>query len=455
MLRLISFAGILAIVALMFAVSRKRSAIKWRLVVTGLAIQLALGGTFLAWDQGRNALFDLGNGVKNFLDLSAEGTRFIFGPVADFSMVDGAFKAMPDDRVAYTYRDEAGDLQDKTYGEVRTDFTENGKRDIGFIFAFQVLPTLIFFSSLMGVLYHLGVMQLIVRGMAWLMVRVMGTSGSESLSACGNIFVGQTEAPLLVRPYLGKMTASEIHAVMTGGYCTIAGGVFALYVAYGVPPEHLMVASVMAVPAGLICTKMMFPETEESETMGKTVRSAKSDAGSVVEAAANGASDGLKLALNVGAMLIAFLGLVAVVNWGLGAIPIEVDEKPLSLELFLKYCFYPIAAVMGVQGSEIGLLAELLGKKIVLTELLAYKDLGKIVEAGAISPRTLMIASFALCGFANLGSVAIQIGGLSVMAPERRRDIAGLAVRAMWAGALATCMTACVAGILGTPKVIA
>jgi CNT family concentrative nucleoside transporter len=302
----------------------------------------------------------------------------------------------------------------------------------------------------MAVFYYLGVMQVIVRAMAAIMAKLMGTSGAESLSACGNIFVGQTEAPLLVKPYLERMTASEIHAIMTGGYCTIAGGVFALYVLFGVPAEHLMVASVLAVPAGLVCSKMLFPETEPSDTMGKVVDSPRSPAGSVVEAAANGALDGLWLALNVGAMLIAFLGLVAVANWMLAFVP--TGGEVLSLERILGWLFYPIAAVMGVPGDEIGVLAELLGKKIVLTELLAYKDLGPMIQSGAVSPRTGMIASFALCGFANLGSIAIQIGGLGAMAPARKSEIARLAVRAMWAGALATCMTACVAGLLGSVK---
>jgi CNT family concentrative nucleoside transporter len=437
MLKLISFAGILVILGLLFALSKSRKSIKWRLVLTGLGIQAVLGVIFLAWPAGQNALYTLGHGVKDFLDLSSEGTKFIFGPLADFWMVDSAFRAMDPQQIAPDGR---------TYAAIREAFMEGGRRDIGFIFATQVLPTLIFFSALMAVLYHMGIMQKIVQGMAYLMARIMGTSGAESLSACGNIFVGQTEAPLMVKPYLARMTLSEIHAVMTGGYCTIAGGVFALYVLYGVAPGHLMVASVMGVPAGLICTKMLWPETEKSETMGKVVRTPKSEAGSVVEAAAHGASDGLKLALNVGAMLIAFLGLVAVINWLLGMAPGD-----LSLERILGWVFYPIAAVMGVEFAEIPILAELLGKKIVLTELLAYKDLGELISENKISPRTSMIASFALCGFANLGSVAIQIGGLGAMSPERKSDIAKLAVRAMWAGALATCLTACFAGLLASP----
>ncbi len=430
LLRLVSLLGIFVMIGLLFALSRNRQAIRWRLVGTGLLIQAALGGVFLSWAAGRDALWSLGEGFKNFLGVSGAGTRFVFRGLAGG---EGSVKEL---------MGVYGEGEVTAFGGMQV-----ADESLGFIFATQVLPTLIFFSSFMAVLYHLGVMQFCVRLMAGIMVRVMGTSGSESLSACGNIFVGQTEAPLMVKPYLGKMTDSELHAIMTGGFCTIAGGVFALYVGFGVEAGHLMVASVMAVPAGLVCTKMLWPETEQSETMGTVARAAKSESKSVVEAAANGAIDGLKLALNVGAMLIAFLGIVAVVNWGLGVVPIA--GEPLSLERILSWVFAPVAAVMGVPGDDVMKLSELLGKKIVLTELVAYQGMGEMIEAKAITPRTQMIASFALCGFANLGSVAIQIGGLGAMAPDRKSDIARLAVRAMWAGAIATCMTACLAGVMG------
>ncbi|MHC4851671.1 MAG: NupC/NupG family nucleoside CNT transporter [Planctomycetota bacterium] len=407
MSRLVSLLGIAVILGILFALSRNRKAISWRLVITGLLIQATLGACFLYWDRGNLWLRSFGKGVENFLALSQDGTSFIWGPLAD-------------------------------------------RETQGFIFATQVLPTLIFFSSFMTVLYHLGIMQKVVQGMAWVMARLMGTSGSESLSACGNIFVGQTEAPLMVRPYLPRMTLSEIHAIMTGGFCTIAGGVFVLYVGFRIDAGHLMVASVMAVPAGLICTKMLWPETEQSETMGKVVRTVETDASNVVEAAANGALVGLRLALNVGAMLIAFLGLVAVIDWLLAFIPWFGDEH-LSLGMILGWLFYPIAMVMGV--DNVTQMAELLGTKLVLTELVAYKELRDLVAAGEITARTKLIASFALCGFANLGSVAIQIGGLGAMAPDRKGDIARLALRAMFAGALATCMTACLAGVLASEVV--
>jgi len=407
-MRFVSLLGIAVLLGVCLACSRNRRAIPWRLVAVGLLLQAALGFTFLYWQAGNLALRDVGHGVDSFLQLSVAGGRFVFNSLADPEHVGRAF------------------------GPGR-----------GFSFAFQVLPTLIFFSSFMAVLYYLGVMQWIVRAMAWFMVRLLGTSGSESLSACGNVFVGQTEAPLLVRPYLNSMTMSELHTIMVGGFATIAGSVFALYVGFGVSAGHLMVASVMAVPAGLICSKMLWPETEESQTMGRVVKIDSTSYGNVVEAAAGGAGDGLKLALNVAAMLIAFLGLVAVLNAALGLI-----WEGLSVQQLLGYLFWPIAAVMGVPSDEIMTLSELLGTKIVLTELVAYGELGQLIEQQRISPRTQLIASFALCGFANLGSVAIQIGGLGAMAPERRSDLARLGLRAMFAGALATCMTACVAGVL-------
>ena len=412
MLRLVSLCGIAVMLAICFAFSRDRKAINWRLVGVGLLLQAVLGFTFLYWDAGNQALQGVGRWVNKVIDLGQEGARMVFGSLATSSS------------------------------------------STGFLFAFQILPTLIFFSSLMAVLYHLGVMQLIVRGMAWLTVRLLGTSGSESLSACANVFVGQTEAPLLIRPFLKGMTMSELHTIMVGGFATIAGGVFAAYVGFvgGDDPVaraaiagRLMVASVMAAPAGLICSKALWPETEASQTMGKVSKIDAPKLGNVVEAASSGAADGLHLALNVGAMLIAFLGLLALINSGLGWI-----HPDLSLQMLLGYAFWPIAAVMGVPSADVTELGQLIGTKLIATEFVAYQDLGKMAAAHTVSPRTVMIASFALCGFANFSSVAIQIGGLGAMAPERRGDLAKLGVRAMFGGAMATCMTACVAGVLGS-----
>jgi CNT family concentrative nucleoside transporter len=371
---------------------------------------------FLYWDAGNLALRELGAGVKQFLDLSHRGATFVLGVLA------------------------RPDLLGSTFGQQQA-----------VVFATLVLPTLIFFSSCMGVLYHLGVMQLVVRGMAAVTMRVLGTSGAESLSACGNIFVGQTEAPLLVRPFLARMTTSELHAVMTGGFATIAGGVFALYVGFGVDPGLLIVASVMAAPAGLMVSKLLWPETGVSETIGRVAFATERTAGNVVEAAANGALDGLRLALNVAAMLIAFLGLVAAIDWILGPIGVLFGfaaEQPLTLGWLFGRMFWPIAAVLGAPSGEVTLLAELLGTKLALTELVAYQKLGPMIQSGEVSARTAMLASFALCGFANVGSVAIQIGGLGGIAPERKGEIARLAFRAMFAGAITTCMTAALAGVV-------
>ena len=416
MLRLVSLGGIAVMLALCCACSRDRRAIPWRLVGTGLLLQAVLGFVFLSWDAGNAGLQAMGRGVDAFLRLAQGGTEFVFGPLASAAAVEGAF----------------------------------GRG--AFVLAFAVLPTLIFFSAFMAVLYHLGVMPWVVRQMARGTRWLLGTSGSESLSACANVFVGQTEAPLLVRPYLRGMTMSELHAVMVGGFATIAGSVFALYVAFvgGDDPAarariagHLMVASVMAVPAGLVVSKMLWPETERSQTLGTVAPIETEGYANVVEAAAAGAGDGLKLALNVGAMLIAFLGLVAVLNAGLGLVHGE-----LTVQWLLSVACWPIAAVMGVPWQDTGRLAELLGTKLMLTELVAYKQLGPMIQHQQITPRTAMIASFALCGFANVASVAVQIGGLGALAPERRTDLARLGLRTMFAGALATCLTACVAGVL-------
>ncbi len=412
MLRLVSLCGIAVLVAVCFAFSKNRRAINWRLVGIGLVLQAILGFTFLYWSAGNQALQSVGRGVNTVIDLGQEGARMVFGSLA------------------------------------------SGSSGTGFVFAFQILPTLIFFSSLMAVLYHLGVMQAVVRAMAVVTARLLGTSGSESLSACANVFVGQTEAPLLVRPFLRGMTMSELHTIMVGGFATIAGGVFAAYVGFvgGQDPVlraeiagRLMVASVMAVPAGLVCSKLLWPETEPSQTMGKVTKVESTKLGNVVEAAASGASDGLHLALNVGAMLIAFLGLLALINAGLGLV-----HQDLSLQLLLGYLFWPIASVMGVPSADIHELAQLIGTKLVATEFVAYQDLGTMAAAQTVSPRTVMIASFALCGFANFSSVAIQVGGLGAMAPERRGDLARIGLRAMFGGAIATCMTACVAGVLAS-----
>jgi CNT family concentrative nucleoside transporter len=337
---------------------------------------------------------------------------------------------------------------------------------VGAYFAFGVLPTIIFFSSLMAVLYYLGVMQLAVKATAWVMQRTMGTSGSETLSASGNIFVGQTEAPLLIRPFIKGMTESELMAVMTGGFATVAGGVMAAYVGmlqghFSDIAGHLLSASIMSAPAALVCAKLMIPEPdpEASETYGELKISLESTDVNLIDAAARGASDGLKLAMNVGAMLLAFLALIAMVNgmlgWlgsfalvGRGLAAVGVEE-PLSLQLLLGKLLQPVAWLLGVPWSDAEAVGRLIGVKTVVNEFVAYLDLSAMLRSGAIEhPRSVVIAIYALCGFANFGSVAIQIGGIGGIAPERRHDVARIGMRAMIAGAIACLLTACVAGIL-------
>ncbi|MEO0481851.1 MAG: nucleoside transporter C-terminal domain-containing protein [Planctomycetota bacterium] len=431
-LQLLSLLGILTILGLCFLLSRDRKSVRWRTILTALGIQFGLGLLLLGWDPGSEALFWFGGQVKDFLDLSKQGSEFVFGSLA----TNPALAV------------QGGEEGSSSYVQV------------GFIFATAVLPIIIFFSSVMSIAYHLGIMQRLVGVMAKVMARALGTSGAESMSACGNIFVGQTEAPLLVKPFLPTMTRSELHAVMTGGFATIAGSVFGLYVGFGIDPGLLVVASVMAVPAGIACSKLLEPETEQADTMGRVDVHIEKTASNVVEAAANGASDGLKLALNVAAMLVAFLGLVGVIDWifeaganGYWLILSGGDEMAPegyapTLESILGSILAPFAWLLGVPWAESEAVGSLLGKKLVVTELFAFKDLGEMQKANELSDRSIRIASFALCGFANVGSVAIQVGGLSSIAPDRKADLAGIGFRAMFAGALATCMTGALAGLL-------
>lgn len=306
-------------------------------------------------------------------------------------------------------------------------------------FAFKVLPSIVFFASLIAIFYHLGVMQRIVAAMAWVMAKTMGTSGGESLSASCNIFVGQSEAPLLVKPYVGKMTQSELMAVMVGGFATIAGAVMVAYVTFGVNAGHLMAASVMSAPAALVMAKIIYPETGEPLTRGTVKLKVEKETVNVVDAAAQGAATGMKLAVNVAAMLIAFIALIALVNHLLSYIG-------TSLHQIFGWIFSPIAFFMGVPMSEITEISQLLGTKIALNEFVAYVDLTAMKDA--LSPRSFTIATYALCGFANFSSIAIQIGGIGAIAPERKSDLAKLGLKAMFGGALASWLTAAIAGML-------
>lgn len=400
------FTGILGMIVLLgiaFLMSNNKGKIDWKLVAWGLGLQLLFAILILVTPFGRPffEFFDLG--IRKLLEFSDKGSDFLFASFVT--------------------------------GQVDAPLLN---------FAFRVLPTVIFFSTLMSVLYHLGIMQFIIRIMAKIMQKTMGTSGSESLCITGNIFVGQTEAPLLVKPFIKGMTKSEIMTIMTGGFATVAGGVMAIYVKMlsDVPDiaGHLMAASVMSAPAAIVIAKIIYPETEESETKGEVKVDVEQNAENVMEALGNGAEDGLKLALNIGGMLIAFVALVAMVDYGL-------SFTGYSLADIFGIVFRPLAWTMGVPWDEADTLGMLLGEKIALTELIAYKDLGELEIGKDISARTATIASYALCGFANFASIGIQMGGIGGIAPERKSDIAGVALKAMFGGALASWLTATLAGI--------
>ncbi|MBD2058225.1 NupC/NupG family nucleoside CNT transporter [Oculatella sp. FACHB-28] len=409
--RLISLFGLLIFIAIAYLFSTNRQAVRWTPVLWGVALQLFFALFILRTLIGFVIFECIGNLVTQFLNFSDAGASFVFG--------------------------------------------ENFE---DFFFAFKVLPTIIFFSAFIGVLYHYGILQRIVQWIAWLMMRTMRTSGSESLSAAGNIFVGQTEAPLLIKPYVSSMTQSELHAVMTGGFATIAGGVLAAYVSFGIPAEHLIAASVMSAPAALAISKLLYPETEDSPTAGDIKIKVERTSVNVIDAAASGAIDGLKLALNVAAMIIAFLALLAMFNALLGWLGSLVGLSNLSLELILGYLLAPIAWLMGVPWADCLQVGALLGKRTILNEFIAYLDLSELIGAGTssagtettatISERAAIITTYALCGFANIGSIGIQIGGIGGIAPDRQHDLARLGVRAMIGGTLACFMTAAIAGML-------
>ncbi|HIB34055.1 MAG TPA: NupC/NupG family nucleoside CNT transporter [Candidatus Marinimicrobia bacterium] len=402
--RFIGILGILVLLAIAVAMSNNRKSIPWRLVIWGLGLQLIFAIIILKTPIGQPFFGVVDTAIKKLLSFSDAGSDFLFK----------SFSA----------------------GVVEAPLMN---------FAFRLLPTLIFFSSLITVLYHFGIIQFIVKWIARAMQMTMRTSGSETLSVSANIFVGQTEAPLMVRPFVSKMTRSELMAVMVGGFATVAGGVMAMYVKIlaDIPgiAGHLMAASIMSAPAALVIAKIIYPETESSDTMDdlKIVLEKKDD--NAMEALSRGATDGMKLAANVGAMLIAFVAMIALVNAILGVMD-------LSLQQILGWIFSPLAWVMGIPWHEAGTMGTLMGEKLVLTELIAYGDLAELRATNSISDRSAIIASYALCGFANFASVGIQLGGIGGIAPERRKDLAKLGLKAMLGGALASWLTATLAGIL-------
>ena len=410
--QLISFFGLAVMIGIAWLMSSHKTRVSGRIVAGGLALQFAFAYFVLRTSWGER-LFDAANvAFLALLGYTDAGCRLVFG----------------------------------------TDFQEH-------FIAFKVLPTIVFFSAFMSIFYHLGVMQRIVGAMAWAMQKTLGTSGAETLSAAANVFVGQTEAPLVIRPYIASMTLSELNSVMVGGFATVAGGVLAAYVGMGIAPRDLLAASVISAPAALLIAKIMQPEVDTPKTLGRVRVEAKSDHVNLLDAIAAGTTSGLHLALNVGAMLLVFAALIAMVNgllgwgaqtahgWGLTG-----GEAPpaWSLELILGYLFAPLAWVMGVAWEDCLPAGELLGVKWIATEFVAYERLGQWVETGEVplQPRSVTILTYALCGFANFASIGIQLGGIGGIAPERRADLAKLGLRAMIGGSLAAFMTACVAGVL-------
>jgi len=413
--------SVLLFIAWLF--SNNRGAVDWRLVATGITLQVGFAALVLLVPGGKDVFDALGQGFVKILSFVGEGSRFIFGDLMDTSK-------------------------------------------FGFIFAFQVLPTIIFFAALMGVLYHLGVMQFIVRIMALAITKVMKVSGAETTSVCASVFIGQTEAPLTVRPYISRMTESELITMMIGGMAHIAGGVLAAYVGMlgGEDPaqqlyyaKHLLAASIMAAPATLVIAKLLIPETGNPLTRGTVKMEIEKTTSNVIDAAAAGAADGLRLALNIGAMLLAFIALIALLNWPLTWMG-EVTGlaqwlgRPTDMATLLGYLLAPIAWVIGVPWQDATTVGGLIGQKIVLNEFVAYLQLADIVngnvEGVVLSEKGKLIATYALCGFANFSSIAIQIGGIGGLAPERRQDLAKFGLRAVLGGTLATLMTATIAGVL-------
>jgi concentrative nucleoside transporter, CNT family len=400
--------GLLTMLGLAYAFSTNRRAIRVKTVAWGLGLQITFAVFVLRIDFGRRAFQTIGDAANKVLSYSFVGSEFLFGAL--------------------------------------------GKQNsnVGFIFAFQVLPVVIFICAFFAILYHIGVMQFVIRIAAWLMIRIMGASGAESLNVAASIFMGQTEAPVTIRPFLPDLTRSELMTVMTSGMAHVSGSIMAAYFAFGAEPRHVLSAVIMTAPGTILVSKMLVPETEQPRTAGKVVMSEEEEDAEKKEnllgAIARGTGDGLHMALNIGAMLIAFLALIALLDGVMGGIHHWVSWFPDKLETVLGYMFAPIAWVIGVQRHDCLAVGNLLGTRMVLNELVAFSMLGP--QRAVLDPRSFTIATFALCGFANLSSIGIQIGGIGALAPNRRGDLAKLGIRAMLAGTMANLMSASIAGML-------
>ena len=420
--RLMGLVGLATMLGLAYLRSYDRRRVRWRMVAAGVALQIVFGIVVLKTGLGR-ALFSGANAlVVRLLSFQEQGARFVFGNLVQ--------------------------------NEVPLGGGATGVAETGAYFAFNVLPTIIFFSSLMTVLYYLNVMQWVVKGIAWVMQKTLRTSGAETLSAAGNIFLGQTEAPLLIKPFVGRLTPSELNTVMVGGFATVAGGVMAAYVGMlkGYFPDiagHLLTASVMNAPAGLVLSKMILPETGVPETRDTLHVVVEKTEANVIDAAASGAATGVQLAINVAAMLMAFVALVALVNFGVSWAGGLVGHPEITLQWLLGKALTPLTVLMGVPLADAGTVGAFIGEKTVLNEFVAYADFAKQLGTGLVmTPKAAVMTTYCLLGFANFSSIAIQIGGIGGLAPHRRADLSRLGLRAMIAGNLAAFMSASIAGML-------
>lgn len=406
MIRLTGLIGIVGIVSLAYVFSTDRRAIRLRTILWGLGLQLVFAVMVLRWTFGQRIMSTAGAGVTKLLSYSAAGAEFVFGALG---------KPGP---------------------------------PTGFIFAFQVLPTIIFISAFFALLYYLGIMQLIIRFFAWLMKRTMGVSGVESLDVAASIFMGQTEAPLTIRPFLPECTRSELMTIMTAGMAHVSGGIMAAYIAFGVEAKHLLAAVIMTAPGTILMAKLLVPETETPKTQGK-VEMSEQDMhrdDNILGAIARGTIDGGQLAFNVAIMLISFLALIALVNGIFGGVHRYVGIFPSSLQSLLGHIFAPVAYAIGIPWKDAVSVGNLLGTRMVINELVAYQALG--AAKAMLDPRSVTIATFALCGFANLSSIGIQIGGIGALAPNKRSELAKLGFRAMLAGTMANLMSASIVSLL-------
>jgi CNT family concentrative nucleoside transporter len=407
-------AAVILGIALLFSTNRR--AINWTTVAWGLGLQVVFAVLVLKTPVGQQVFAKLGDAITKLLGFASVGADFVFGPLGTSSVW--------------------GRVAQATLGQDAARYTT--------IFAFQVLPTIIFIAALFAILYYFGVMQIVVRVFAVVMHRVLKASGAESLNVAASIFMGQTEAPLTIRPYLPEMTQSELMTVMTSGMAHISGGIMAAYISFGIEAKHLLTAVIMTAPGTIMMAKMLVPETEVPKTMGSVKLEVERTDVNVIDAAGRGTGEGLQLALNVGAMLISFLALIALVNAILGAVPFQ--GEPLSLGRMFGWVFAPVAWSMGVPWRDAPTIGNLLGTRMAVNEFVAYSQLGPL--KASLDPKSFTIATFALCGFANFSSIGIQIGGIGALAPNRRHDLARLGMRAMFAGTLANFMTATIAGFL-------